>query len=60
MQQLEAKVTEELLPADALAANRRAFAAVQEFARSLESPQGFPKAAVKNVEFTFRWALASN
>ena len=56
MKQLEAAVSEKLLPADALLANRKALATLKEFSTSLSSsPSGYPPAAVKNVEFVFRW-----
>ena len=49
-------MSEKLLPADALLANRKALATLKEFSTSLSSsPSGYPPAAVKNVEFVFRW-----
>ena len=54
LRQLEAAVTEQVLPSEALAANRAALAAVREFAASLEPQYGYPPAAVKNVQFVFR------
>ncbi|EFN59079.1 expressed protein [Chlorella variabilis] len=54
LKQLEEVVTQDLLPADALEANRRALATLKQFARSLESPHGYPPAYIKVVMFTFR------
>ncbi|KAL4430825.1 hypothetical protein ABPG75_006081 [Micractinium tetrahymenae] len=57
LRQLEAIVTEQVLPADALEANKKAMAAVKDFARSLEradTPSGYPAASIKHVSFTFR------
>ncbi|KAL4418994.1 hypothetical protein ABPG77_000859 [Micractinium sp. CCAP 211/92] len=57
LRQLEAAVTEQVLPPEALEANRQAMATVKEFARSLEhadTPTGYPSASIKNVSFTFR------
>ena len=60
MKQLEAAVSENLLPADALQANKKALATLKEFSTSLSSsPSGYPPAAVKNVEFVFRWGCFS-
>ena len=53
-------MSEKLLPADALLANKKALATLKEFSTSLSSsPSGYPPAAVKNVEFVFRWGPLS-
>lgn len=47
----------QVLPSNVLEANRKAMAAVKEFAHSLENadtPTGYPAASIKNVSFTFR------
>lgn len=54
MKQLEAAVTQQVLPTEALAANRQAMATLKEFARGLENPSSYPPAAVKVVKFVFR------
>ena len=62
LKQLEATLTDDALPADALAANRSALKTLQEFARSLSHPPtgyAYPPAAIKNVVFAFRWAAAA-
>lgn len=57
LKQLEAAVTAQSLPEADLAANRAAMATLKDFASSLESPVGYPAAAVKNVQFAIRWAV---
>jgi hypothetical protein len=54
MKQLEAAVTQQVLPTEALAANRQAMATLKEFARGLENPSSYPPSAVKVVKFVFR------
>jgi hypothetical protein len=54
LQQLEEAVTEQLLPPDMLASNRKALATLKDFAASLEPAQGYPPASVRKVQFVFR------
>jgi hypothetical protein len=54
MKQLEEVLTEPLLPAEALKANRSALAAIKQFASSLENPHQYPPIFTKVVQVTFR------
>jgi len=54
LRQLEAALTEQVLPADVLENNRKHMATLKQFAASLSQPAGYPPATIKTVQFVFR------